>query len=220
VINLKAVRRQYPEMPGTVMFPTTHDVTPWNLPNVLIVLRTLLRAGNRVLLVSKPHIECVRAICVTLDADEAKLGCWRERFEFRFTLGGCGGPAEVRRAYWEPGAPTIGERWECLKRAKAQGFRTSVSCEPAIALSTVPDLVHFAERHVTETIWIGLMRNIRSRVAIRTAEDERQVRLIEAEQTEANVRELYEKLKDHPKVRWKDSIKQLLGLPPATAPEE
>ena len=65
---------------GVVMFPTTHDITPANLSQYLCVLRKLLDAGNRVLIVSKPHWECITVIC------NAHLE-YKRQIEFRFTIG-------------------------------------------------------------------------------------------------------------------------------------
>src|SRR5512137_940578 len=51
---------------GTVMFPTTHDITPFYLPTAIKALKELLAAGNNVLIVSKPHLECVVEMCEEL----------------------------------------------------------------------------------------------------------------------------------------------------------
>ena len=63
------------------MFPTTHDITPRNLKTCMIVLQHLLDGGNRVLIVSKPHLDCIKTICKTF-ADR------RDMILFRFTIGG------------------------------------------------------------------------------------------------------------------------------------
>ena len=40
------------------------------------------------------------------------------------------------------------------------------------------------------------------------------MRRIEENQTDERIVELYERLKDKPKVEWKDSIRKLVGLSP------
>jgi hypothetical protein len=50
-------------------------------------------------------------------------------------------------------------------------------------------------------------------VPVATPEDERMVELIEAGQTDEWVKAIYAALKDEPLVRWKESFKQVLGLP-------
>jgi DNA repair photolyase len=47
---------------GTVMMP----ITPFYLPVVQSQLVALLKAGNQVLVVSKPHLECIRKLCAAL----------------------------------------------------------------------------------------------------------------------------------------------------------
>jgi hypothetical protein len=50
-------------------------------------------------------------------------------------------------------------------------------------------------------------------------EEQAAVARIEQEQTDERITELYERLKDMPKVCWKESIKEVVGLPLATAAE-
>lgn len=48
---------------GRIMFPTTHDITPDHLGECISFLGKILKPGNDVLVVSKPHLECVSALC-------------------------------------------------------------------------------------------------------------------------------------------------------------
>jgi DNA repair photolyase len=104
------------------MFPTTHDITPTTLDLSRQVLRELTSRGNRVLIVSKPHLECVEALC-------ADLRDVRPLVQFRFTIGT--NDAAVAR-FWEPGAPAPAERIEALLSAFLSGFQTGVSMEPLL----------------------------------------------------------------------------------------
>jgi hypothetical protein len=70
--------------------------------------------------------------------------------------------------------------------------------------------------YVTDTIWIGKMNKIKLRVPADT--DPAEIARIEAGQTDARIREIYLALKDHPKIRWKESVKEVVGLPLAEQP--
>lgn len=60
VIREDEVRKVRRPLEGVTMFPSTHYITPSNLWACEIVLTKLLAAGNRVLIVSKPHFSCKR----------------------------------------------------------------------------------------------------------------------------------------------------------------
>ena len=63
---------------------------------------------------------------------------------------------------------------------------------------------------VTGTIWIGKTNQLRARVRINGAMPEEEILRIERGQTDGKIRTLHRKFKDHPKIRWKDSIKELI----------
>lgn len=65
---------------GTVMFPSTHDILPSVLDACLELICRQLAVGNRLLIVSKPHLECIQRIC-----DECVD--YRDMVLFRFTIG-------------------------------------------------------------------------------------------------------------------------------------
>jgi DNA repair photolyase len=194
----KPRRRMY----GRVMFPTTHDITPHNFDACLIVLRKLLDAGNEVLVVSKPHLIVIKAL-VRFLVDHP------EHVMFRFSIGSL---SESLREYWEPGATSYDERLGCLCLAWHHGFATSVSAEPLLEYDRVDELVAECLPWVTDALWIGKMNRIRSRVAVETDEDRRMVEAIEANQTDDKVRDLYERYCDEPRIRWKESVKEVVGL--------
>ena len=99
-IRPSEVNRKRGQRRGTVMFPSTHDITPLNVEACIGVLEKMLAAGNRVLIVSKPHLRCVKTMC-------ERLAQYRDRIVFRFTIGSV--DDHVLR-YWEPGAPASAER--------------------------------------------------------------------------------------------------------------
>ena len=189
-----------------IMFPTTHDITPDFLEPCLTVLGKLLAAGNQVLIVSKPHLVCIKRIC-------QDLAEFKDQFTFRFTIG-----ADDDRllAFWESHAPAFQERLACLKFAFNCGFKTSVSMEPMLDTPNAVKLFHQFKPCVTDTIWLGKMNRIRNNVGKdRTPEVEAAICRIEANQTDEKIWDIYEALKHEPKVRWKDSIREVIGLEPA-----
>ncbi|MGD0516409.1 MAG: radical SAM protein [Thermoguttaceae bacterium] len=196
----KEVHKQRKLVNGTVMFPSTHDIFPEHLDSVLMVIGNILRAGNRILIVSKPHLECIQAICREFEE-------YREKILFRFTIGAMD---NAILQYWEPGAPGFEERLSCLQHAFTNGFQTSVSCEPLLDGYNTRALFDALAPYVTDTIWIGKMNGIEYRVEPGT--DQRAIQRVREGQTDENVRGVYAALKDEPKVRWKESYKGVLGL--------
>ena len=95
VVDLKKVSNRYIKAEGTIMFPSTHDITPVNLNSSIVVLRKLLTAGNDVLIVSKPHMDVIKEICKEFPE-------YKDRILFRFSIGSTN--SETLK-FWEPGAP-------------------------------------------------------------------------------------------------------------------
>lgn len=201
-IRHEEVRRKMRKPAGTVMFPTSHDICPEVLGPCIRVIHNLLSVGNRVLIVSKPHYECVKSICDTFPDHKKNI-------LFRFTIGASDN--NLLR-YWEPGAPVFEERLACLELAKARGYQTSVSIEPMLDSDGVVDLFHQVEPQATHTIWIGKMRSAAQRVRIENDQDQKAVDKIKAGQTNSRIKAIYNTLKNEIKVRWNASIKKVIGL--------
>jgi DNA repair photolyase len=205
--GLRPFRIKYGGPAGQVMFPTTHDITPEFLDLCCEGMRTAIDAGNNLLIVSKPHLDCIREIC-------SQFANSKNKIMFRFTIGALD---DRILGYWEPGAPNVEERLESLRTAYDRGFRTSVSVEPMLDSDNVVDMFHKLKNFVTDTIWIGKMNHIRRddgslwRVSPNTDPDE--IRRIEEGQTDDKIKAIYEALKNEPKVEWKDSIREVLGMP-------
>jgi DNA repair photolyase len=188
-----------------VMFPSTHDITPGNLDSCLTVLQKLLEAGNQVLIVSKPHWGCVTAIC-----DEFKR--FREQIMWRFTIGSAD---DETLAFWEPSAPRFEERMSCLCYAYKSGYQTSISCEPLLD-GFVDHIYSATAEFITDSFWIGLLRNFKQRVDLTGVSEEQMARFVRpllAVSQPAIVKSIYELMKDKPYIRWKDSIRKIIQLP-------
>ena len=196
------VETDRPLYQGQVMFPTAHDIVPEILDSCVTVIANLLAAGNRVLVVTKPHLECVVRLCREFAGEKGRL-------LFRFTITA---RDEALLKFWEPGAPGFAERRQSLCHAWEQGFETSVSVEPILDMADVAAMVRQLRDCVTHSIWLGKMNKIDRRVRAETVEERRQVERIIANQDDARIRELYEQLRGDPLIRWKESIKEVIGL--------
>ena len=200
---------------GTVMFPTTHDITPTNLDLTLPALRGLLEVGNQVLVVSKPHLEVIQRICGEHAARKSQI-------LFRFSIGT---ERAKTLAFFEPGAPEFGERLASLQYAHAADFATSVSMEPLLEPDEdhVVALVEKLAPFVTESIWIGKLNRAKAVMTNNGTWNDsaaRAVAIIEASQTDERCRSLVARLSGHPLVRWKESIKKAAGFTLATTADE
>jgi DNA repair photolyase len=201
VIVYKNVTKGYRLRKGVIMMPTAHDVTGNYLPHVVSVLKKILAAGNQVLIVSKPHYDCIKEICRELSEYKAQI-------VFRFTIGTLD---PVVSRFWEPGAPLPEGRLESLAYARSQGFETSVSMEPM--LGGTDDAIrtfHGVEGHVSDKIWVGKMSLPRRRVDISRPDLLKAVEEIELLQSDEEIKRLYGHLNSHPKIAWKDSIKKVM----------
>jgi DNA repair photolyase len=147
--------------PTRIMFPSTHDITPECLDICIDALRGILVKGHEVLVVTKPHLECIQAICDWFPYH-------RDKLMFRFTIGS---KSDVVLKAWEPNAPTYAERRLALQLAYELEFQTSVSCEPMLD-THIEDIVKDVERDVTDTIWIGLMNDVKQRLTLNGASPE------------------------------------------------
>jgi DNA repair photolyase len=193
---------------GRIMFPSSHDITPANVERCLVALEKMLQAGNEVLIVSKPHLECVDRMTKYLEP-------YKEFITFRFTIGTLDGP---RLLAWEPGAPGPNERMDALELAHSRGFKTSVSMEPCLAqdVDHVAEMVDTFRPFVTDAVWIGRANKLQLRVKYNKPGDAKALQMakdLEATWSDERVRALYERLKNDPIVRWKDSVKTVMGIP-------
>ena len=181
---------------GGVMFPTTHDLHIESSGIWMPFLRGLLEKGNDVLIVTKPQFEAVKLIC-------EECSEYRDQIEFRLTIGTY---LDDVAAYWEPGAPSPSERLQALSYIFSHGFKVSISMEPLL----IGEPFQFIEKglmpQITGNIWIGLMNYYKFDPIIEFEMHQQWV------QSKVNMQRVYERLKNNPKVRWKDSVQDLLGI--------
>lgn len=144
-LNQKAYMHTYKHRKGIIMFPTSHDITPETLDKNINTIANLIRANNRILIVSKPHFGCIKEIC-----DEFQK--FIDQIEFRFTIG-TNDNRSLR--FWEPNTPTFEERFACVKHAHDHGFKVSVSMEPLL-IRNPQKVIDLVSPYVA-TIWLGKM---------------------------------------------------------------
>jgi len=202
-IRPKDVSKIHKKYDGQVMFPSSHDITPNNLDACLTVLKNLLDAENKVLVVSKPHLECIKAICDS-------FASFKDQILFRFSIGAC----DVNLlSYWEPNAPGYDERKQCLIYAHLAGFRTSVSVEPMLDSANIDALIGELLPYVTHSIWIGTMNHLGRFGKVSDMVLRQAIIKIKRGQTNKIICSIYDRHKMNPKIKWKKEIKKAVGIP-------
>jgi DNA repair photolyase len=196
------------KLDGVIMFPTAHDITRQNWPQCLEALRSMLFAGNSVLIVTKPNLESIKGICA-----DGLFRSFKERVLWRFTIGT---DNEADLKYWEPGAPSFRERLKCLEYAWADGWKTSISCEPLLTMSIdqTIGMVNLLRAFVTDHIWLGRANHLKQRVSLNCPGRDlyTAATLLEGAWSDNTIKFLYNRLKDDPLIKWKNSVKEVVGL--------
>jgi len=198
----KAPYKKWELKDGTIMFPTTHDITPGNLDICVEMLKNMLAPGNNILIVSKPHLDCIKRLCSELDE-------YKNNILFRFTIGSAN---DKVLELWEPKAPSFEERLESLIHAFKSGFQTSISCEPMLD-GNIDHVIEQVSPYVTNAIWLGKMNYPQKR--LETNGHHRMVAFAEHLSyiwDDENISVLYDRYKDNPLIKWKESIKKVVGL--------
>jgi DNA repair photolyase len=197
------VRKRHKKYDGQIMFPSSHDITPNNLASCLTVLEKLFYAGNQVLVVSKPHLECIEKIC-----DAFKR--YRNQILFRFTIGACD---DKILSFWEPNAPGYDERRNCLVYSFMTGFQTSVSVEPMLDSANIDMLIEDLMPFVSDSIWIGIMNHTGRFGKNANPVLQQAIEKIGKGQANSVIKTIYQRHKNNPMIKWKAEIKKIVGIP-------
>jgi len=204
VLRPNILQKVFHKRDGRIFFPSSHDITPAHLSQCMTFLKNILIPGNEVLIVSKPHLDCIKAIC-------AEFSGYKDKILFRFTIGSSDSNT---LKFWEPNAPDFAERFESLKYAYEQGYHTSVSCEPMLDRN-IGDVITQVSPFVTDSIWLGKMNHLGSRLAMNGENSPGNIkeagRLMQTQSNEL-IWGLYFQYRNNPQIRWKDSIKRVVGL--------
>ena len=185
------------------MFSSSLDITPNNLDGCLTALRCLIVVGNRMLVVSKPHLDCIKRFCEIFRP-------YRRRILLRFSIGACD---DRILSYWEPNAPSYKERKACLEYAYNAEFRTSVSVEPMLDSANIDILISEFSPFVTHSIWIGTMNHLGRFEKGTDMVLKQAVNRIRQGQMDIIIKQIYERYKNNPMIRWKKEIKKVVGIP-------
>ncbi|MCK5159115.1 MAG: hypothetical protein KAR08_08155, partial [Candidatus Heimdallarchaeota archaeon] len=185
--NWKAIQKGYGKRKGRIMFPTSHDITESSEENCFYVLQKLLKAGNEVLVTTKPHLKAVKRIC-----DE--LLKYKNQIQFRFTITSIN---QWTLKEYEPNTPNFVQRLSSLVYAFNNGYKTSVSIEPFLDMNPMA-LIYIVAPYCTESVWLGklnyMKRNFNTRKNI--------------EKILKSIETLPDEVKN--KIRLKDSIRILM----------
>jgi DNA repair photolyase len=205
-----ALTRGFRKRERSIMFPTKHDISSDYLVECMDFLEHMLLPGNRVLVVSKPRLDCIKAVC-------ERFTPFKEQILFRFTVGSTD---QSTLKFWEPNAPGFDERLASLEYAFNQEYQTSVSCEPMLD-GKPEEVIRATEPFVTDSVWLGKMNKLRYRLKLNGEDDPitlAKAEEIEGRQSDGFIQDLYSRYKDNPMVKWKESIKKIVGLEIATEP--
>jgi len=195
------LNKRFQKRPGRVMFPSTHDiidVSPFK-EACFTVLGRLLESRNDVLITSKPRLNIIQEL-------DYQFGHYKGHMQFRFTINSIN---DELLEFWEPNAPRFKDRFDSLEYAFKRGFKTSASIEPFLDYDPV-ELVETIKPFITESIWIGRMNYIPRKNLSR--EEEPYYNAIRKNYENNHLWEVYNKLKEYPLIRFKDSIRIQLGL--------
>ena len=116
-----------------------------------------------------------------------------------------------------PNAPSYEERREALRYAFEAGFETSVSAEPLLDANHIDELVEDLSPFITHSLWIGKMNHFHY-VKIDRPEVEAELEKIKDGQKDDNIKAIYARHNDNPLIRWKGSIKEIVGIQPPDKP--
>ena len=195
------IHKSFKRLPSRVMFPSTHDIfsfSPYK-EACFTVLRKLLQSGNEILVTTKPRLTIIQEI------DHQFVG-YADQIQFRFTITS---KRDDLLEFWEPNAPRFKERLDSLMYAFMRKYRTSVSIEPFLDYDP-SELIETIEPYTTESIWIGRMNYIpRNNLS---EEETHYYNAIRKNYETSHLRYVYDKVKQHPLVRIKDSVRIQLGL--------
>lgn len=98
VIDREKVRRTFGKRQGRVMFPTTHDLNDENYLECGQVIENLLRAGNDILITTKPRYSVIMKLCDWLNSYMSDYHS-QDHVQFRFTITAMN---DDILQYWEP----------------------------------------------------------------------------------------------------------------------
>jgi hypothetical protein len=183
---LKTTRPSIPSN-SKVMFPSTHDLTENNIDVAIQCINILHSKKNKILIVTKPRLKCIKQI-----VENEMRHPMEDRVEFRFTIGAW---TDETQQLWEPNAPSIDERCDCLRYLKDYNFKISISMEPLLETDplAILTMISCLKGYPITEIWIGAMNYVKNAPKL-------------------DYLAIYNRYKDDPKIKWKDSFRKKLPI--------
>jgi DNA repair photolyase len=205
VRNPYLLKKKFNKRNYLTMFPSAHDITPEHLQENMIYLYNILKPGNEVLIVSKPHLDCVKSMC------DAFIP-FKKNILFRFTIGSADSDT---LKFWENNAPDFNERMESLQYAFNAGYETSVSCEPMLD-DKIDQVIEKVIPYVTETIWLGNPNQLMERLSYNGFKNDlvtmSRGRALMKLFSDEYILNLYARYQSNPKIMWKSSIENIIKI--------
>jgi len=192
--------------PGVIGFPNSHDITMANYSECEDYLLRLLKAGNQVLIVTKPDYRVIELLI-------SNLQDYRKQLEFMITIGSY--DSEVLKKF-EPGASDFLERLNCLSMLYTYSFETSAIFEPYLSRDVV-GLIDRVYAWVTRDIWIGKMNHFNSIVKyapeieeLRPLYSRETILAIHKEIVETFSKPVFDDLIE--RIKFKDTFRKIVGV--------
>ena len=148
VIDLNKVNRKYRKTSKRIMFPTTHDITEYNIEACLVVLKRLLKVGNNVLIVSKMSSKIFKRLTT-------ELWEFRRQLEVRITITAWD---QLIKSIFERNSPWTEDQLLILESVLKLNLPISVSIEPFLEEDPTRLIQELIARGIT-SIWIGPMNH-------------------------------------------------------------
>jgi len=177
-------------------FPSSHDVTLFNVTAFIRLGKMMLDAGNALIIHTKPRMDCLTQLL-------AEFAPWKEMVRLSF---GITSMDDSLSSFWEPNAPMPKERLQCLQMACAAGYRTSVHISPMLGgVDDVSAVVEAAAPAVTDIITLKIMRPGLDKLKPMVDMPEEIIRAyvaLQLRQRDKDFPELRRIYLNHPKFRW------------------
>ena len=202
----KGIKNPDKKYDGLIGFPNTHDITIQNYTECEDYLLRLLKAGNQVLIVTKPDYHIIELLISALSE-------YKEQLEFRITIGSYDN--EVLKKF-EPNASDFEERLLVLVTLFMAGFETSAAIEPYTSRD-VRGVIERIHHYVTREIWIGKMNHFNGIVQyapeieeLRPLYSPETIRAIHKEIVETFSKPVFNGLIE--RIKFKDTFRKIVGV--------
>ena len=177
-----------------IMYPSSHDIFNDYLDKYIETAINMMNAGHTLLIVTKPRLDCIQQMI-------NKFKNYKNKILFRLTITT---DDDNIVNYYEPNAPKISERIECIKLLFENKYRTSVSLEPF--LTNPIKLIENIDKYVSDDIWIGCMSCMNTNTEI----DDKHKKDLNKLYSFNSLKKIIFALKDNKKVFWKTSVMKII----------